>query len=88
MTVGQSREANRYPSSENSALKSSPVVEDEMKMKSDSRSSMSVFWLTHRQTEDEDRESSDCAGDAFIETFVFSVTHCGSHAQPANTVKL
>lgn len=28
----------------------------------------------------------DCAGDAFAETFVISVTHRGSHAQPVNTV--
>lgn len=32
--------------------------------------------------------SADCAGDAFTEMFVISVTHCGSHAQPANTVEL
>lgn len=39
-----------------------------------------------RQTEDEDEVGGDCAGDAFAETFVISVTHGGSHAQPVNTV--
>lgn len=70
-------------------LKSSPVVGDEMEMKMWQQTvNECVLTNTAADRRWEDRESADCAGDAFTETFVISVTHCGSHAQTANTVTL
>lgn len=43
---------------------------------------------TRRQTEKQERGRLYCARDAFTETSVISVTHCGSHAQPADAVTL
>lgn len=77
-----------YSSNESDVLESSPVGENEV-MKHDGRWSGSVFLLTHSLT-DRKREQGSlyCARDAFTETPVISVTHCGSHAQPADAVTL
>lgn len=52
------------------------------------RQGVCFAWHTPWQTENENRGSLYCARDAFTETSVISVTHCGSHAQPADAVTL
>lgn len=45
-------------------------------------------WHTRWQARKQEQGSLYCARDAFTETSVISVTHCGSHAQPAAAVML
>lgn len=66
------------------ALKSNPVVEDELDLDSGQSRLMSVFWWRHQKKDGGfgwvTGAGVVCASDAFTEVFVVSVACCGSHA--------